>query len=491
MYRGLVIKRVALATFFFDLISWLFFIILIYKEIWTIGYMNVHTVILAAGQGSRMHSALPKALHTIAGTPMVQHVINTSKQVSNAIHVVVGHGAEAVKAAINDDTIHWALQEQQLGTGHAVLQAMPDIDADSVVLIHYGDVPLTELKTLQLLVSNVTPSNLNLMTVTLDDPAGYGRIIRNDKQEVVAIVEDKDATEQQKLINEVNTGIISVNAGLLREWLPTLSNNNAQGEYYLTDIIALAAENGCSITTVQPSSMLEVQGVNNKIQLAEIERQYQLQLAERLMNAGATIRDPRRFDCRGQLVVGQDVIIDINNVFEGEVSLGNSVVVGANCVISNSTIGDDVIIEPNSVIDQAVVGDNCQIGPFARIRPGTTLANNVKVGNFVETKKSTIGSGSKVNHLTYIGDAHIGQRTNIGAGTITCNYDGVNKSKTILGDDVFIGSNTSLVAPVTVANGGTVGAGSTITKDVAEQELAIARREQRNIKGWKRPKKKG
>ena len=451
--------------------------------------MSVEIVILAAGQGTRMRSALPKVLHPIAGVPMVQHVINTSQQISNKIHVVVGHGAEDVKR-LSSGVMQWSMQEQQLGTGHAVLQALPNIDDDSSVLILYGDVPLIRLSTLQTMIENVNAKNLNLLTVKLSDPTGYGRIVRNADGDVIAIVEHKDASEFQKSISEVNTGIISVKANLLKKWLPLLSNNNAQGEYYLTDIIEIANSKGCSVTAIQPKYIEEVKGVNNKLQLSELERWYQRQIADQIMAKGVTLIDPLRFDCRDEMSVGRDVTIDVNNVFMGNVTLGDNVTIGPNCVITDSVIGNNVVVEANSIIEKSKVGNECVIGPFARIRPGTELASNVKIGNFVETKKSIIGAGSKVNHLTYIGDALIGSGTNVGAGTITCNYDGVNKHKTVLGDNVFIGSNTSLVAPVTIKDGSTVGAGSTITRDVAEGELAIARGKQRNIQGWERPQKK-
>ncbi len=450
----------------------------------------LHVVILAAGQGSRMKSALPKVLHPVAGKPMLHHVVDTAKQLgAEKIHTVIGHGADQVRASLHDDSVNWVLQTEQLGTGHAVAQALPDLPDNARVLILYGDVPLTRKDTLEAMVSDLDDSNLALLTVDMDNPHGYGRIVRNDQGQVQAIVEQKDATAEQQDINEVNTGILAVSASHLKSWLPTLSNSNAQGEYYLTDIIAMAVDNGLSVTVSQPLNPFEVQGVNNRLQLAELERWYQRQQAERLMTEGATLADPARIDVRGELTIGNDLWIDVNAVFEGKVSLGSNVVIGPNCVIKDATIADGAEIKANSVIEGAVVGANAQIGPFARLRPGTELAANTKVGNFVETKKAVVGEGSKINHLSYVGDASLGRNVNVGAGTITCNYDGVNKYKTVLGDGVFVGSNTSLVAPVSVADQATIGAGSTITRDISEGELAVARGKQRNISGWERPKK--
>lgn len=450
----------------------------------------LHVVILAAGQGSRMKSALPKVLHPVAGKPMLHHVVDTAKQLgAEKIHTVIGHGADQVRASLHDDSVNWVLQTEQLGTGHAVAQALPDLPDNARVLILYGDVPLTRKDTLESMVSDLDDRNLALLTVDMDNPHGYGRIVRNDQGQVQAIVEQKDATAEQQDINEVNTGILAVSASHLKSWLPTLSNSNAQGEYYLTDIIAMAVDNGLSVTVSQPLNPFEVQGVNNRLQLAELERWYQRQQAERLMTEGATLADPARIDVRGELTIGNDLWIDVNAVFEGKVSLGNNVVIGPNCVIKDATIADGAEIKANSVIEGAVVGANAQIGPFARLRPGTELAANTKVGNFVETKKAVVGEGSKINHLSYVGDASLGRNVNVGAGTITCNYDGVNKHKTVLGDGVFVGSNTSLVAPVSVADQATIGAGSTITRDISEGELAVARGKQRNISGWERPKK--
>lgn len=450
----------------------------------------LHVVILAAGQGSRMKSSLPKVLHKVAGRPMLHHVIETARTLgADAVHGVIGHGADQVKSASTAYDIGWVLQEQQLGTGHAVAQTLDELPDQARVLVLYGDVPLTTAQTLQGLVDELDDNTLGLLTVTLDDPRGYGRILRDDTGKVQAIVEQKDATAGQLAICEVNTGILAVSARHLKTWLPQLSSANAQGEYYLTDIIAMAVQQGLVVKVAQPGNPFEVQGVNNRLQLAELERWVQRQEAERLMIEGATLADPARVDVRGELSIGNDVLIDVNVVFNGQVTLGNNVSIGPGCVISDAHIAEGAQIHAHSVIEQASVGPNAQVGPFARLRPGTKLAAYTKVGNFVETKKAVVGEGSKINHLSYVGDATLGTEVNVGAGTITCNYDGVNKYQTELGDDVFVGSNSSLVAPVTVAAGATIGAGSTITRDVPEQELAVARGRQRNISGWKKPEK--
>ena len=450
----------------------------------------LHVVILAAGQGSRMKSALPKVLHPIAGRPMLHHVIATAKQLgAEKIHTVIGHGAEKVRETTDEASVNWVIQSEQLGTGHAVAQALPDLPDDARVLVLYGDVPLTRHETLDGLVGTLDDNTLGLLTVTMDNPQGYGRIVRNADGKVQSIVEQKDASAEQQQIREVNTGILAVSAKHLKNWLPTLSNSNAQGEYYLTDIIAMAVDQGLGVSVSQPENPFEVQGVNNRLQLAELERWFQRQQADRLMTEGATLADPARLDVRGELTIGNDLWIDVNVVFEGKVSLGSNVSIGPGCVIKDTTIADGAEIKANSVIEGAVIGAHAQIGPFARIRPGTELAANTKVGNFVETKKAIVGEGSKINHLSYVGDASLGRNVNVGAGTITCNYDGVNKYQTVLGDGVFVGSNTALVAPVTVAAEATIGAGSTITRDVADHELAVARGRQRNISGWEKPKK--
>ncbi len=453
--------------------------------------MKLEVIILAAGQGTRMRSALPKVLHSLAGKALVHHVIDTAGELNAAaIHTVIGHGAEKVQQHLQQLPTHWALQEKQLGTGHAVAQAMPAVADDSVVLVLYGDVPLVQTQTLQKLLSVVNDQQIALLTVELDDPTGYGRILRDAQNRITAIVEQKDASDEQRKIREVNTGILAVPARLMKQWLPQLSANNAQGEYYLTDIIGLAVQQDIAVVAQQPQSPQEVQGVNNRVQLAELERHYQKTVAEQLMTAGVTLADPARIDVRGSLKTGRDVVIDINCVFEGDVVLGDNVYIGPNCVISNATIGNDVEIESHSVIEDAIVGNAAHVGPFARLRPGTELAAKAKVGNFVETKKTYIGEGSKVNHLTYVGDCTIGIDANVGAGTITCNYDGVNKFKTQIGDGAFIGSNSSLVAPVAIGKNATVGAGSVVTQDVPDEQLAVARGRQKNIEGWQRPTKK-
>ncbi|WP_020679593.1 bifunctional UDP-N-acetylglucosamine diphosphorylase/glucosamine-1-phosphate N-acetyltransferase GlmU [Marinobacterium rhizophilum] len=452
--------------------------------------MSLDVIILAAGQGSRMKSKKPKVLHGIGGKPMVQHVIDCALELdAPRIHVVVGHGADQVRDALGSQALKFVLQAEQLGTGHAVAQALEGTDPDGISLVLYGDVPLTRSETLRELVDIARQDKLGLLTVKLGDPSGYGRIIRTEAGQVAAIVEHKDASEAQRAVSEVNTGILALPTHLLIDWLPRLSSNNAQGEYYLTDVIAMAADQGVLIEAIQPEFEQEVQGVNNRQQQAELERWYQLREAQRLMNQGVTLRDPLRLDVRGNLSAGFDVVIDINCVFEGQVQLGNDVTIGPNCHISDAVIGDGCHIKANSVIEQAQLQENCDIGPFARLRPGSVLAAGVKVGNFVETKKARIGEGSKVSHLSYIGDAQIGSDVNVGAGTITCNYDGVNKFQTEIGDGAFIGSNSALVAPVKVGAGATVGAGSTITKDVADDQLSVARGKQRNLENWQRPVK--
>ena len=451
--------------------------------------LHINVVILAAGQGTRMKSALPKVLHPLAGQALVQHVINTSKTLNpEIINVVYGHGGELVQQKINDQEINWVLQAEQLGTGHAVDQVKDQLNDNQLVLILYGDVPLIKEETLIKLLEQAN-NGFSLLTVCLDDPQGYGRIVRDKKGLVENITEEKDASDDIKKINEVNTGILAVKANLLKSWLSKLDNNNVQKEYYLTDVIAMAVKDGFTVETTQPDNEYEVMGVNNRLQLAELERHYQQEKAKQLMEGGVTLADPARIDIRGKLKHGQDIFIDINTVFEGNVSIGNNVSVGANCVIKDSKIADDVVILPMSVLDNASVGKGSKVGPFARLRPGAVLADNAHVGNFVEIKKSYVGIGSKVNHLTYIGDSLIGKNVNVGAGTITCNYDGANKHQTTIEDNVFIGSATQLVAPVKIGKNATVGAGSTITVDVVADELAITRVKQKSITGWKRPTK--
>ena len=451
--------------------------------------MSLDIVILAAGQGTRMRSALPKVLHPVAGNSMLGHVIHSARQLQpRGIHVVIGHGAEKVREQLSADDLNFVLQDKQLGTGHAVAQALPALSAETVLIL-YGDVPLIEVETLQRLLAKVNDGQLGLLTVTLADPTGYGRIVRDGQGKVEAIVEHKDASDAQKAIKEGNTGILAVPAARLSDWLGRLSNDNAQGEYYLTDVIAMAVADGLVVATEQPHDPMEVQGANDRRQLAELERHYQLREGRRLMAQGVTLRDPARFDVRGEVTVGRDVLIDINVILEGKVVIEDDVQIGANCVIKDSTLRKGVVIKANSHIDGAVLGEGSDAGPFARIRPGTVLEARAHVGNFVELKNARLGEGAKAGHLTYLGDAEVGARTNIGAGTITCNYDGANKFKTVLGEDVFIGSNNSLVAPVDIHAGATTAAGSTITQNVEAQQLAVARARQRNIDGWARPVK--
>ncbi len=451
--------------------------------------MSLEIVILAAGQGTRMRSALPKVLHPVAGNSMLSHVIHSARQLDpQRIHVVIGHGADAVRERLAADDLNFVLQDKQLGTGHAVAQAVPFITADTVLIL-YGDVPLIEVDTLQRLLKQVAPQQLGLLTVELDDPTGYGRIMRNIDGQVTAIVEQKDANEAQRAITEGNTGILAIPAERLGDWMSRLSNNNAQGEYYLTDVIAMAVSDELVVATEQPLDAMEVQGANDRRQLAELERHYQLRAARRLMAQGVTLCDPARFDVRGEVSVGRDVVIDINVILEGKVVIEDDVVIGPNCVIKDSTLRKGVVIKANSHLDGAVMGEGSDAGPFARLRPGSVLEARAHVGNFVELKNAHLGEGAKAGHLTYLGDAEVGARTNIGAGTITCNYDGANKWKTVLGEDVFIGSNNSLVAPVDISNGATTAAGSTITQNVDNAQLAVGRARQKNIDGWKRPEK--
>ncbi len=450
---------------------------------------NVSVIILAAGQGSRMKSALPKVLHPIAGKALVQHVIDTSYQLNaNKIIGVYGYGGDIVPKTINDDNVTWVVQAEQLGTGHAVDQAMPELEDNETALILYGDVPLIKTETLKHLIEKAQ-KDFALLTVHLDDPGGYGRIVRNKAGQVERIVEHKDANEEEKHITEINTGILAVNAGALRSWLKRLDNSNAQGEYYLTDVIAMAVSDGMAIQTVHPESEEEVLGVNSRLQLAELEGFYQLSNAQRLMEQGVTVIDPTRLDIRGNVTVGKDVTLDINIILEGTVVIGDNVSIGANCVIKDATIENGVVMQPMCCVEQATIGADSKVGPFARIRPGTTLAEQTHIGNFVEIKNSNVEKGSKVNHLSYIGDTDMGAGVNIGAGTITCNYDGANKHRTEIGDNVFVGSSTQFIAPVKIGDGATIGAGSTITKDTPENELTLTRAKQTSIKGWRRPTK--
>lgn len=451
--------------------------------------MSLDIVILAAGQGTRMRSALPKVLHPVAGQSMLGHVIDTARGLKpKAIHVVIGHGAELVRERLASDDLNFVVQAEQLGTGHAVAQALPALTAERVLIL-YGDVPLIEAATLDRLLQKVGSQQLALLTVNLDDPTGYGRIVRDEQGVVQAIVEHKDATAEQKLIGEGNTGILAVPGERLGDWLGRLSNSNAQGEYYLTDVIAMAVADGLTVATEQPQHAMEVQGANDRIQLADLERHYQQRAARRLMAQGVTLRDPSRFDLRGEVTIGRDVLIDVNVILEGEVVIEDGVEIGPNCVIRNSTLRRGAVVKANSHLDGAELGEGADCGPFARLRPGAVLGEKAHVGNFVEVKNSYLGEGAKAGHLAYLGDAEIGARTNIGAGTITCNYDGANKFRTVMGEDVFIGSNSSLVAPLNIGDGATTGAGSVITADVPAGTLALGRARQALIEGWQRPQK--
>ncbi|EKO3597158.1 bifunctional UDP-N-acetylglucosamine diphosphorylase/glucosamine-1-phosphate N-acetyltransferase GlmU [Vibrio metschnikovii] len=451
--------------------------------------MNVSAVILAAGKGSRMVSSLPKVLHQVGGKSMVEHVIATCQAIqAQRIHLIYGHGGEQLQAALHEQPLNWVEQAQQLGTGHAVQQVAPFIADDEKIVILYGDVPLISAETLTNLLEAQPNHGIALLTVSLANPTGYGRIIRKNGP-VVAIVEEKDATQEQKRIQEVNTGVMVANGADLKRWLQKLNNHNAQQEFYLTDVIDIAHQEGGSIETVHPCQPYEVEGVNNRQQLANLERQYQALQAQRLLEQGVTLRDPQRFDLRGQLTAGSDVEIDINVIIEGHVILGDRVKVGAGAILKDCYIAADTEIRPYSMVDQSTIGKECTVGPFARLRPGSCLADNAHIGNFVEAKNTYLGSGSKANHLTYLGDAKIGQGVNIGAGTITCNYDGANKHQTIIEDDVFIGSDTQLIAPIRIQRGATIAAGSTLTQDVHQGALVLTRPQAVVKDNWQRPVK--
>ncbi|SDC48186.1 bifunctional UDP-N-acetylglucosamine pyrophosphorylase / Glucosamine-1-phosphate N-acetyltransferase [Acinetobacter kookii] len=451
--------------------------------------MSTSVIILAAGKGTRMRSSLPKVLQPLAGRPLLGHVIETAKKLNaKNIITIFGHGGNLVQQAFAQENVQWVEQAEQLGTGHAVKVTLPVLPTDGVSLILSGDVPCISQDTLEKLLAVSRETGIGLVTLTLADATGYGRIVRENNK-IQAIVEHKDASDAQRQIKEINTGIYCVSNAKLHQWLPKLSNNNAQGEYYLTDIVAMAIADGLEVSSVEPERAFEVEGVNDRIQLAALEREFQAYQAKLLMQQGVHIIDPSRFDLRGKLTVGQDVRIDINVIIEGNCELGDNVEIGAGCVIKNSKIASGTKVQPYSIFDNAVVGEDTQIGPFARLRPGAKLANEVHIGNFVEVKNSTIGLGSKANHFTYLGDAEVGAGSNIGAGTITCNYDGANKFKTIIGDSAFIGSNSSLVAPVSIGNGATVGAGSVITRDVAENSLAFERSKQVAKENYQRPQK--
>ncbi|RKG35246.1 bifunctional UDP-N-acetylglucosamine diphosphorylase/glucosamine-1-phosphate N-acetyltransferase GlmU [Acinetobacter rongchengensis] len=451
--------------------------------------MSTTVIILAAGKGTRMRSRLPKVLQPLAGRPLLGHVIETAKQLqAENIITIFGHGGDLVQKAFATENVKWVEQTEQLGTGHAVKVTLPVLPQQGMSLILSGDVPCVQQSTLQRLVDASTATGIGLVTLTLADSTGYGRIVRKDGK-IQAIVEHKDASEEQRQIKEINTGIYCVSNAKLHEWLPKLSNDNAQGEYYLTDIVAMALADGMQIASIQPELAFEVEGVNDRVQLAALEREFQNYQAKQLMQQGVHLIDPSRFDLRGQLTVGQDVRIDINVIIEGACHFGDNVEIGAGCIIRNTTIAAGTKVQPYSIFDNAIVGENVQIGPFARLRPGAQLANEVHIGNFVEVKNTHIGFASKANHFSYLGDAEIGAESNIGAGTITCNYDGANKHKTIIGDQAFIGTNNSLVAPVKIGNGATTGAGSVITHDVADNSLAFERAKQISKENYQRPQK--
>jgi bifunctional UDP-N-acetylglucosamine pyrophosphorylase/glucosamine-1-phosphate N-acetyltransferase len=453
--------------------------------------MSLSVVILAAGQGTRMRSALPKVLHPLGGLPLLQHVIHAAQQLEpSSIHVVYGHGGEQVREALAHEAVSWVPQERQLGTGHAVDQVMAWVSDGDTLLVLYGDVPLIQADTLRHLLVHAENGGVSVLTATLNDPSGYGRIMRDADGKLLGIVEQKDASEEQLNIREINTGFLAAPASRLRGWLQRLDNSNTQREYYLTDVIAMAVADGVAVASVSVANEYEILGVNDRVQLSTLERIYQRSEAERLMRSGVTLADPARFDVRGDISVGQDCFIDTNVILDGTVNLGNNVTIGPNCLIQNCIIGDNVEILSHCVIQDADIGAASRIGPFARIRPETRLADHVHVGNFVEIKKSSVAAGSKINHLSYIGDTRMGEKVNVGAGTITCNYDGANKHLTEIGDDVFIGSDTQLVAPVKVGDGATIGAGSTITREVPSGELVLSRSPQQIRPGWKRPLKK-
>ncbi|MAZ39150.1 MAG: UDP-N-acetylglucosamine diphosphorylase/glucosamine-1-phosphate N-acetyltransferase [Legionellales bacterium] len=452
--------------------------------------MSLEIVIMAAGQGTRMHSAFPKVLHQVANKSLLEHIYLTAKSLNpSKIHVIVGHGGHIVKEQLNID-VSWTEQLEQLGTGHAVMQALPNVDKNSRVLVLPGDVPCLSSETLQHMLKQTPLEGVGILTALVSNPTGLGRILRTEQKEFFAIVEEKDATEKQKQVNEINAGVMLAPVSVFNELLPSVANKNAQQEYYLTDLPALALKQNYPVVAVRCLDAEEIQGVNDRWQLNVVERYYQRKQAKKLMTSGVTIRDAARFDLRGELIVGRDVEFDVNALLEGTVIIGEHCEIGANVILRNVTIGNNVKIKDNSVVEDAVIGNDCIVGPFARIRPGTVIEDTGRIGNFVEVKKSTIGRGSKVSHLSYIGDTTLGESVNIGAGVITCNYDGVNKHQTIIENEVFIGSNSALVAPLTIGRGSTIGAGSTISKDVPEKKLTLTRAKQLTIPGWKRPEKK-
>lgn len=453
--------------------------------------MKTDVIILAAGLGKRMQSSLPKVLHTLGGSSLLEHVVKTVMRlpIEEAPIIIYGHEGDKLQQALPQLKVRWVLQEQQAGTGHAVMQGLPWVDKEAAVLILCGDVPLISDETLRCLMNAMPQDGLSLLTANVQEPFGYGRIKRDEHGQVRAIVEERDATDNERAIREINAGVYCVPARYLNAWLPKLKNNNHQSELYLTDMIGFAVNEKLSIATVHPASLFEIRGVNDRIQLAELEREYQREWARKVMRSGVTLKDPARFDMRGEAEIGKDTIIDVNVILEGKVKIGEACLIGPNCVIRNSVIGKGVEIKANTVIDGATVDSHCVIGPFARIRPETTLAKTVHVGNFVEIKKSQVAEGTKINHLSYVGDAVVGAHVNVGAGTITCNYDGVAKHQTVIGDDAFIGSCTQLVAPVKVGEGATIGAGSTITEDAPAHQLTLSRSPQKTVEDWERPEK--
>lgn len=453
---------------------------------------SLSVIILAAGKGKRMVSQTAKVLHPLGGIPLLTRVVQTARALAaDDIHVVYGNEGEAVRGALSDLPVNWVEQPEQLGTGHAVLQALPFCKDTHQVLVLYADVPLISVITLQTLLKSAPENGLGLIVAELPDPTGFGRIVRDAKGEITCIVEHKDASAHQLKICEINTGIMTASAAHFKKWLPRLQNSNQQKEYYLTDAVSLAVTDGLPVSGIKVHNREEVQGINDRWELIQLERHYQREFAKKLALSGVTIRDPDRLDVRGEDVqIGQDVVLDVNVILEGKIRIGNRCTIGPNVYLKDVTIADDVVIHANSVIEGATIHNHCQVGPFARIRPETVLEENAKVGNFVEMKKTTLGVGSKAPHLTYLGDATIGKNVNVGAGTITCNYDGANKSPTIIEDEAFIGSNSSLVAPVTIGKGATIGAGSTITQSAPADQLTLTRAPQKSVAGWKRPKKK-
>jgi bifunctional UDP-N-acetylglucosamine pyrophosphorylase/glucosamine-1-phosphate N-acetyltransferase len=450
--------------------------------------LKLNVAVLAAGKGTRMKSSLPKVLHRLAGKPLLFHVLDTARSLGcKNLEVVIGFGAEQVEEALANQDVHVVLQREQLGTAHAVQQTMEYLEDDAVLIVLYGDAPLIKAATLQSLVAQVDDNSMSVLTCIVKNPTGLGRIIRNERGQITRIAEEKDATDEEKRVDEINTGFMAIPVRRLKDWLPQISANNAQKEFYLTDLVEVALANGANVHTACCSDEQEVAGINDRVQLAALERKYQQDMTEDLMRSGVTMIDPARVDIRGNVVAAQDVEIDVNVILEGDISIGSGVKIGAGCILKNCRIGENTSVQPYTVIEDAVIGTQCQVGPFARIRPGTELKNAAKIGNFVEVKKSLIGEGSKVNHLSYVGDSELGSDVNVGAGTITCNYDGINKYKTTIGNGVFIGSNAVLVAPVTLEDNAFVAAGSTITKTVPSNQLGVGRSRQTNIDCWKRP----